>query len=141
LNPSQTSPFITHDGKVWYQTGDLGYLDEEGYLTLVGRLKRFIKVGGEMISLASLEDVLSETFPNEEEGPAFAVAAKEGGADRPRLILFTTKPLTLDEANGVLRKGGFSNLARFSLVYQLPDIPILGTGKIDYKKLEGEFLE
>ena len=141
LNPSQASPFITHDGKVWYQTGDLGYLDEEGYLTLVGRLKRFIKVGGEMISLASLEDVLSETFPNGEGGPAFAVAAKEGGADRPRLILFTTKPLTLDEANGVLRKGGFSNLARFSLVYQLPDIPILGTGKIDYKKLEGEFLE
>ncbi len=143
LNPSQASPFLTYQGRVWYQTGDLGYLDEKGYLTLVGRLKRFVKVGGEMVSLASLEEVLSETFPtnHDDEGPSFAVAAKEGEAERPRLILFTTMPLTLDEANGVLRKGGFSNLARFSLVYQLPIIPILGTGKVDYKKLEGEFLE
>jgi len=144
LISGSSSPFLIHQDKVWYKTGDLGYLDEAGNLTLVGRLKRFVKVGGEMISLASLEDVFTETFSKKEsddEGPMFAVAAKDIEAERPKLVLFTTLPMTLDEANGVLRKAGVSNLARFSLVYQLPMIPILGTGKVDYKKLEGEFLE
>jgi long-chain-fatty-acid--[acyl-carrier-protein] ligase len=133
------SPFLTHQGKIWYQTGDLGFLDEKGRLTLTGRLKRFVKVGGEMISLGGLEEVLSEKYPLKEEGPLFAVSAKEREGDRPRLILFTTLPLSLDEANHVLKSSGVSNLARFALVYKLPQIPLLGTGKVNYKKLEEEY--
>lgn len=58
LNPGLNSPFIEIDGKSWYKTGDLGFLDKDGSLTLSGRLKRFVKVGAEMISLAAVEDGL-----------------------------------------------------------------------------------
>ena len=58
LNPSVSSPFIEVKGLSWYKTGDLGFLDEEGALTISGRLKRFVKVGAEMISLAAVEDGL-----------------------------------------------------------------------------------
>ena len=60
LNPGLSSPFATINGERWYKTGDLGYLDDKGFLTLSGRMKRFVKIGGEMVSLASLEEALLE---------------------------------------------------------------------------------
>ena len=48
----------------WYDTGDMGYRDEEGYLWHVGRLGRFLKIGGEMVSLGQVEDVLQRTLPD-----------------------------------------------------------------------------
>ena len=56
----QTSLSIRHG---WYDTGDMGYMDEDGYLWHVGRLKRFIKIGGEMVSLIKVEDVLEKLLP------------------------------------------------------------------------------
>ncbi len=56
------SPFVEIDQKQWFQTGDLGHLDERGYLTLVGRLKRQIKIGGEMVNLNALEDGLTKNL-------------------------------------------------------------------------------
>ena len=61
LNKGLSSPFILVNGQPWYSTGDLGFLDAEGSLILSGRLKRFIKIGGEMISLAAIEDALQKT--------------------------------------------------------------------------------
>ena len=55
-NPS--SAFIEIDGKKWYRTGDIGHVDEEGNLIISGRLKRFAKLGGEMISLGAIEEVI-----------------------------------------------------------------------------------
>ena len=51
----------------WYDTGDMGYLDEDGYLWHVGRLKRFVKIGGEMISLVKVEDELEKVLPKNVE--------------------------------------------------------------------------
>lgn len=56
------SPFEMIDGEQFYKTGDLGFLDKEGYLHISGRLKRFVKIAGEMISLPAIEEVL-QTFP------------------------------------------------------------------------------
>ena len=51
----------------WYDTGDMGYIDEDGYLWHVGRLKRFLKIGGEMVSLVQVEDVLERSLPDDVE--------------------------------------------------------------------------
>ncbi len=49
-------PFVKMDGKIWYKTGDIVSIDDEGYISICGRLKRFLKAGGEMISLPASEN-------------------------------------------------------------------------------------
>lgn len=141
LNPGLASPFITVNGKEWYNTGDLGHIDDEGNLHISGRLKRFIKIGGEMISLASIEDALLQfalksRLGYSEEGPMLAITAKEQAGEKPKINLFTKFDFTVDEANKNLRDAGFSNLVKVSSVTKLPEIPIMGTGKVNYRLLE-----
>lgn len=146
LNKDVASPFVTHEGKIWYKTGDLGFLDREGYLTISGRQKRFIKVGGEMISLAALEDALINRIlvkgPAilQHTGPSLAVSGKEIAGDKAKIVLFVNFPMTTDEANQMLKQEGFSNLARISTVIQLQEIPLMGTGKVNYRILDTEYL-
>lgn len=145
LNPGISSPFITIQGKEWYKTGDLGFLDEEGRLTISGRLKRFIKVGPEMISLASIEDALLQVaikkgWLTKNEGPTLAVCAKEAPGEKPRIYLFTKFDTSVDEVNKSLKESGFSNLVKVANVMHLSEIPIMGTGKINYRALEGQYL-
>lgn len=136
-----TSPFLTINDENWYSTGDLGYLDPEENLILSGRLKRFIKVGAEMVSLAAIEDALQHTIGLEkgkqiEEGPLLAVCAKEEVGERPRIFVFTRFPTTIDEVNKCLKEAGFSNLVKVFKVQQLAEIPLMGSGKINYRALE-----
>lgn len=145
LNPGIEPPFHLVNGKEWYRTGDLGDLDEEGYLTISGRLKRFIKVGGEMISLSSIEDALTQVslqygWPSPQEGPTLAIVAKEIEGEKPKIYLFTKFPATVDEVNQAIRNAGFTNLVKITAVQQIDDIPIMGTGKIYYRVLEQRYL-
>jgi long-chain-fatty-acid--[acyl-carrier-protein] ligase len=134
------SPFIEIDGKKWYRTGDLGHLDAEGCLILSGRLKRFTKIGGEMISLGAVEAVLSKHLINagrmSPDVPSVAVCADERDPDKVRLVLFTTIPLEREEANMILQQAGLSNLVKISSVKHIEDIPIMGAGKTDYRSLQ-----
>jgi long-chain-fatty-acid--[acyl-carrier-protein] ligase len=133
-------PFQQRDGKRWYVTGDLARIDRDGYLHFAGRLKRFLKAGGEMISLPALEDPLARLHPATDEGPRVAVEGVEQDGDR-RIVLFTTVPMTLQEANDVLEKEGFRGVMRLTEVRQVDRIPVLGTGKTDYKVLRQQILE
>jgi long-chain-fatty-acid--[acyl-carrier-protein] ligase len=131
--------FISHDGSDWYNTGDLGFLDAAGNLTLAGRLKRFVKVGGEMISLPAMEEAVLAVHPNGEDGVSNAVVAIEQDGERPVMALFSTVPdLDANAANSILKTAGFGNLARFSEVVQLAEIPLLGTGKTNYRDLTAQ---
>ncbi|HOF18758.1 MAG TPA: AMP-binding protein [Phycisphaerae bacterium] len=128
-------PFVEFDGKRWYRTGDLVSEDPEGVLTFRGRLKRFAKIGGEMISLPAIEAVLAENFASPDaEGPTLAVEAV-GEEGRPELVLFTTLDLDRDEVNRRLRDAGLSPLHFVRRVEKLAEIPTLGTGKTDYREL------
>jgi long-chain-fatty-acid--[acyl-carrier-protein] ligase len=143
LNKGITSPFIFFGGQKWYSTGDLGHLDEEGNLIISGRLKRFVKVGGEMISLSALEGVLTQSVGKQaqeqsEGGPVLAICAKEEAGERSRLFLFANFATSVEEANRALKEGGFSNLVKIYKVYQVPEIPIMGTGKVYYRALEAQ---
>lgn len=135
---SDNDPFLNCDGEIWYNTGDLGYLDDNGCLVLEGRMKRFVKIAGEMISLPAMESVLNDTWPTREEGPAHAIQAIESEGERSRMFLYTTIDLDLNKVNDCLRKAGFSNVSRLSAVHVLGEIPLLGTGKIDYQALKAD---
>ena len=133
LNYSGPDPFTEVDGKRWYVTGDLVRLDDDGYIHFCGRLKRFLKIGGEMVSLPALEEPLSLRYPPTEDGPQVAVE----GVDAPGrwIVLFTTLDIALQQANAILAEAGLRGVMRLDAVERIEAIPVLGTGKTDYKVL------
>ncbi|MBN4067335.1 AMP-binding protein [Simkania negevensis] len=139
---SDRDPFVVIDGKRWYNTGDLGKVDEQGRLALVGRLKRFVKIGGEMIGLPALEEALVDAaiekkwVVHEEEGVHFAITAYGEEGEHLRLVLYTTAEITLDEVNRAIKAYGYSNLARISHINRVDEIPLLATGKVNFGLLK-----
>ncbi|MCE5293677.1 MAG: AMP-binding protein [Chlamydiales bacterium] len=134
LNKVKSQPFIEIDDKKWYDTGDLGLLDEEGNLILSGRLKRFVKIGGEMVSLGAIEEVLMH---HEKCEPNHFVVVPNGDVlEKASLILFTTYKYTQEQVNQLLRKGGLSNLVKIDKVIHVDTMPMTGTGKIAYRELD-----
>ncbi len=133
LGQTNQNPFKTIDGKKYYKTGDLGYFDDEGFLFITGRLKRFIKIAGEMISLPFIEKILLEKYGEEEE----QILAVEGSdkTNPADIVLFTTKEIDLIEANKYLLSNGVAAIAKIKRTEQIDEIPVLGTGKINYKEL------
>jgi len=134
LGPDAPDPFRELDGKRWYVTGDLGEIDETGSLVFRGRLKRFLKAGGEMISLPALEEPFARQYPPTDEGPRVAAEGVET-PDGRRIVLFTTADVSLKDANARLRAEGFRGVMRLDGVTRLDRIPVLGTGKTDWKAL------
>jgi len=130
------NPFVTINNKTYYNTGDLGFLNPDGALVLAGRLKRFVKIAGEMISLPAMEDALLEFYPATEEGPSFAVEALEMDGERPIIALFCLQQEDLEVVNSNLRSKGFSALGRINQIRVVEKIPLLGTGKTDYRSLK-----
>lgn len=135
LDRDSSSAFVEQDGRRWYLTGDLGFLDAQGNLTIAGRLKRFVKVGGEMISLPAMEAAIQARHPNVDGTVRSAIAYLDRPGDRPLLCLYTCFPLSVEDANAILREAGFTTLARLNLTRQLEALPVLGTGKCDYRGL------
>jgi long-chain-fatty-acid--[acyl-carrier-protein] ligase len=134
LNYDGPDPFLTLGTDRWYKTGDLVALDEEGFIHFRGRLKRFLKAGGEMISLPALEEPLTRRFPPTEEGPQVAVEGVEKPEGR-QIVLFSTREIPLREANQILTEAGFRGVMRLDEARRIEAIPVLGTGKTDYKVL------
>jgi long-chain-fatty-acid--[acyl-carrier-protein] ligase len=128
------SPFVERDGRRWYVTGDLVKIDADGFIHFQGRLKRFLKAGGEMISLPALEEPFVRLYPPTEDGPRVAVEGVETDSGR-RIVLFTTEPIELRDANARLIEEGFHGVMRLDEVRRVERIPVLGTGKTDYKAL------
>lgn len=133
-------PFVELEGKRWYVTGDLVRIDEDRYVFFQGRLKRFLKAAGEMISLPALEDPLVRQYPPGESGPQVAVEGIETPDGRV-IALFATCEIPLRQANAILAEAGFRGVMRLDEVIRLDAIPVLGTGKTDYKVLRKMLME
>ncbi len=128
-NPGVLEP--PKDG--WYDTGDIVSIDEEGYVKILGRAKRFAKIGGEMISLAAVEEVLCEVWPEDKH----AVVMLHGGPRGETLSLITTRSgLKRDEMRLQLSELGVAEIAIPKKVIIMENMPLLSTGKIDYVSLE-----
>jgi len=136
LNYDGPSPFVMFEGRQWYRTGDLIRQGEDGALFFEGRLSRFVKLGGEMISLPAIESVLSSHFPLEgNDGPVIAVDAI-GSGDKAEIVLYACRQTDRDQVNGWLRAAGMSPLHNVRQVIRVDSIPVLGTGKTDYRSLK-----
>ena len=137
LNYEGASPFVEFEGKSWYRTGDLVLQRRDGVLVFSGRLKRFVKLGGEMISLPAIEEALAKVYtqPTDEET---VIAVEATPVDlNPELVLFTIRDLDREEVNNRIKEAGLSSLHNIRCLRKLERIPILGTGKTDYQALKG----
>lgn len=135
LNPDANAKFQALGG--WYDTGDIVNVDAGGYVHILGRLKRFAKVSGEMVSLTAVEDVLTSAFPKYGLKFAIAVVTKPDEAKGEKLIAATNESrLTIDEVRNAIRACGLSNLAVPREIRVVHEIPRLGTGKTNHRELE-----
>ena len=134
------SPFVEIDWKQRYKTGDLWFLDNDGYLTISGRLKRFVKIAWEMISLPAIETVLSRKRKHSDWTECLAIESEENDW-KVTLTLFTTENLDLKEVNSYLHEQWVTNLVSIDWIIQLDTIPMLGTWKVDHVQLKKILLE
>ena len=135
LNPEANARFQALGG--WYDTGDIVSIDGEGFVFIRGRLKRFAKVSGEMVSLAAIEDALAGAFPQYGLRFATAIVARLDAVRGEKLIAVTNEPrLTLEAVRTALHARGLGNLAVPRDLKVLPDLPRLGSGKINHRELE-----
>jgi acyl-[acyl-carrier-protein]-phospholipid O-acyltransferase/long-chain-fatty-acid--[acyl-carrier-protein] ligase len=136
-NEAANHKYLVEDGG-WYDTGDIVEVDDSGFVTIVGRLKRFSKIGGEMISLTAVEEALAGIFGERKELAIMAVADERKGE---KLVLVTnTRDADLKKVRDVLREKGHSDLTFPREIIYTKEVPKLGTGKPDYVKLK-EMLE
>jgi acyl-[acyl-carrier-protein]-phospholipid O-acyltransferase/long-chain-fatty-acid--[acyl-carrier-protein] ligase len=135
LNPDANERFKGLGG--WYDTGDVAQVDAEGFIYILGRLKRFAKVSGEMVSLTAIEDALTGAFPHYGLRFGVAVVARPDEHKGEKLVAVTNEPrLTLQKVREAIHAGGLGNLAVPRELKVLHELPRLGTGKIAYRKLE-----
>ena len=116
----------------WHDTGDIVTIDDEGFVTIKGRARRFAKIGGEMISLAAVETIAADLWPN----AISAVVSVPDPRRGERLILVTQqKDATRSQLIAFARERGASELMIPSEIMILDKLPLLGSGKVDLMSL------
>lgn len=134
LNADANAKFQALGG--WYDTGDLARVDEDGFVFLMGRLKRFAKVSGEMVSLTAVEDAFAGAFPQFGNRCEIAVVAVPCEDKGEKLVAVTTEPrITLNDLREVIRQKGLTNLSVPREIRTVREIPKLGTGKTNHREL------
>ncbi len=132
LNDPERTQSAMRDG--WFVTGDIGRFDEDGFLSIEGRLSRFSKIGGEMVPHVTIEQQLIEIFDwDQAEKPTLAVTSITDPTKGEALVLLTTENVTSDEVRTRLLAAGLPNLWVPKIVRRVEKIPMLGTGKMDLK--------
>jgi acyl-[acyl-carrier-protein]-phospholipid O-acyltransferase/long-chain-fatty-acid--[acyl-carrier-protein] ligase len=117
----------------WHDTGDIVSLDAEGFITIRGRAKRFAKVAGEMVSLAAVEALAAELWPNSPSAVAAVPDARKG----ERLVLFTqAKEATRSAFQGFAKSRGASDVSIPAEIVVTEAFPMLGAGKVDLVALD-----
>ncbi|MDR1545262.1 MAG: AMP-binding protein [Deltaproteobacteria bacterium] len=119
----------------WHETGDVVEIDADGFVWIRGRRKRFAKIGGEMISLATVEEVANQVFP----GRPQAVVALDDDRRGERLALITEDPNPdLAKLREAVRAEGLSELYCPKAFVRLEKIPLYPVGKIDMVQLDAD---
>lgn len=118
----------------WYDTGDIVTMDNEGYLVLKDRKKRFIKISGEMISLGFIEEEIGRLSP-EHRHAAIAFELEDKG--KPAIFVYSEyKSLSADHIRRHFAHGGIRNIYLPKNVTHTAELPLLRTGKVDYRALQ-----
>lgn len=141
LNPDADAVFRALGG--WYDTGDIAKVDEDGYVTVLGRLKRFAKISGEMVSLTAVEDALAGAFAAHYglRCQVAVVAVPDLEKGEKLIAIANERRLQLADVRAVVRAKGLSNLCAPRELRYVHAIPKLGSGKIDHRTLRRELPE
>ena len=124
-------PGVVAEEPGWYDTGDIASIDEDGFVSLLGRVRRFAKLGGEMVSLAVVEEIASRAWPDH----AHAAVSMSSRSRGERIVLVSTCPEAaqgLRDFREVTQHAGLSMLHIPQRIYTTESLPVLGTGKLDY---------
>jgi acyl-[acyl-carrier-protein]-phospholipid O-acyltransferase/long-chain-fatty-acid--[acyl-carrier-protein] ligase len=117
----------------WYNTGDVVSLDETGFITILGRTKRFAKIGGEMVSLGAIEAVVSSLRPDLRHAVVSVQRTRKGEV----IVLLTESgEFELSHLHAPLRAAGLTKLSFPRHIIKVAQIPLLGSGKTDYTAAE-----
>jgi len=132
-NPGVLQPPASPAGDGWYETGDVVEVSDEGFVKIVGRVKRFAKVAGEMVSLEAVEKLAASASPT----AAHAASTQPDPARGETILLFSTDPaLNREQLQAAARSGGWPEIAVPRRIITVDALPLLGTGKIDYVTLK-----
>lgn len=119
------------DGIRYYKTGDKGHIDEDGFVYITDRYSRFAKIGGEMVSLGSVEESIARVLSDECHFVAVAVPdSKKGEA----VVLLVQSTLGTHEIKEQLKNSNLPSLMQPSFLFLVDVLPTLGSGKVDFKK-------
>lgn len=142
LHQPELTASVIKDG--WYQTGDIAYIDEDGFIFITGRESRFSKIGGEMVPHIKIEEELCRCLGGEYETQPICVTAVPDSRKGERLVVLHTKiDKTPEELRKCLAAAGLPNLFIPSAdsFLEVPELPILGSGKLDLKGMRALALE
>lgn len=132
-----------HDG--WYRTGDVAFIDEDGFIHITGRLSRFSKIGGEMVPHIQIEEILADIVGTDEEGTPQIVVTAAPDEKRGERLVVLHKPLLIAKSELVsqLKAAGLPNLylPGEDSYFEVAEIPMLGSGKLDLKMMQQVALE
>jgi len=126
-NPGKLVPPNSIYGAGWYDTGDIVNIDEEGYVAIRGRSKRFAKIAGEMVSLTATEQLINDIWPDSQHVVVCTPDERKG----EQLVLITTHENANSKELMTLAKGiaGINLPKKF---IHVDKVPVLATGKINY---------
>jgi acyl-[acyl-carrier-protein]-phospholipid O-acyltransferase/long-chain-fatty-acid--[acyl-carrier-protein] ligase len=134
-NPGVLEPPATEDGEGWYDTGDVVSVDDDGFVAVLGRLKRFAKIGGEMVSLMVGEELAAQLWP----GHRHAVVSVRDTHKGEQLVLVTEYTQAARQPLLQLaRQQGLVELCVPRRIVFVKDLPLLGSGKVDYPQLQAQ---
>jgi acyl-[acyl-carrier-protein]-phospholipid O-acyltransferase/long-chain-fatty-acid--[acyl-carrier-protein] ligase len=132
IKPDAPGKIVPPEGG-WHNTGDIVAIDEEGFIAIRGRLKRFAKIGGEAISLAVVENIATALWPDN----AHAAVAVPDGRKGEQIVLVTDAPEARRiDMVGWAQNHGVTELALPRRVILVAAIPVLATGKTDYVSVQ-----
>ncbi|MBB1075125.1 AMP-binding protein [Rhodoferax sp. 4810] len=130
--PAQLEPPASIAGLGWYNTGDVVMIDSDGFIHITGRLKRFAKVAGEMVSLELIESV-ARAISTDALHAAICIA--DVGRGEAIILCTTDAALTREQLVTAVRNQGYPEIVLPRRIKVLETLPLLGTGKIDYLSL------
>ncbi len=117
----------------WHDTGDVVEMTDDGWITILGRVKRFAKIGGEMVSLTAAESLAATLWPEARHAVISLPDAKKG----ERLVLVTdSQGADVAALLAHAQAGGVSELTVPRRIVKAPEVPVLGSGKTDYVAVE-----
>lgn len=129
-NPEQTAAMLSEG---WIRTGDLGRMDEDGFLYIEGRLTRFSKIGGEMVPHETLEARLVEVLELPTDERILVVTGVADVSKGESLFLLSTRDLDLPDVQRRLAEAGTPNLWMPRRWLRIDSVPLLASGKLDLK--------